>query len=49
MVHHEFDNASKKDKSCITLERLLERIKIWNQKYKKQFERHIPQFKAIDG
>ena len=29
------DNASKKDKSCITLEQLLERIKIWDQKYKK--------------
>ena len=26
---------SKKDKSCITLEQLLERIKIWDQKYKK--------------
>ena len=29
------ENASKKDKSCITLEQLLERIKIWDQKYKK--------------
>lgn len=29
------DNASKKDKSCITLEQLLERIEIWDQKYKK--------------
>lgn len=29
------DNASKKDRSCITLEQLLERIKSWDQKYKK--------------
>ena len=28
------ENASKKNKSCITLTELLERIKIWDQKYK---------------
>lgn len=30
------ENASKKNKSCITLEQLLECIKIWDEKYKKQ-------------
>ena len=29
------ENASKKNKSCITLEELLERIKNWDQKYGK--------------
>lgn len=29
------ENASKKNKSCLTLEQLLERIKIWDEKYKK--------------
>lgn len=29
------ENASKKNKSCITLEQLLERIKVWDEKYNK--------------
>lgn len=29
------ENASKRDRSCITLEQLLERIKQWDKKYKK--------------
>lgn len=27
------ENASKKNKSCITLDELKERIRIWNEKY----------------